>query len=138
MSEPRPCRCHSRRLEKRCCGPLHAGKPAPTPEALVRSRYAAYAKGLVDYVVETTDPEGPQWDADVPGWLERIATFGVSTRFVGLVILDAPPPTGDEAFVTFRAVLTQGGRDASFTERSRFTHVGGRWRYHSGERVPSS
>lgn len=104
----------------------------------MRSRFAAYAKGLVDYVVETTDPEGPQWEPDRAGWRERIAAFCAATRFVGLAILDAPPPSGDEGFVTFRAVLTQGGRDATFTERSRFLRVDGRWRYHSGERLPEA
>ena len=137
VSDARRCRCHSRKVENRCCGPFHAGKPAPTPEALMRSRFAAYAKCLVDYVVETTDPEGPQWEGDLATWRERIAAFCEGTRFVGLDILDAPPASGDEGFVTFRAVLTQGGRDATFAERSRFTRVDGRWRYHSGERLPA-
>jgi len=101
----------------------------------MRSRYAAYAKGLVDYVIATTAPDGPQWEADRATWHERIAAFGAGTRFVGLVIVDAPAPSGDEGFVTFRAVLTQGDRDATFTERSRFVRVDGRWLYHSGERV---
>jgi SEC-C motif-containing protein len=101
----------------------------------MRSRYAAYALGLVEYVVETTDPAGPQWSDD-PGWREQIAAFCRGTRFTSLHILEAPAPHGDEGFVTFRAGLSQGGQDASFTERSRFTRAGGRWRYHSGERLP--
>ena len=31
----------------------------PTAEALMRSRYSAYNKGLVQYVVDTTHPENP-------------------------------------------------------------------------------
>ena len=101
------CRCHSRKLEKRCCGPLHAGRPAPTPLALMRSRYAAYAKGLVAYVQDTTHPFGPHWQSDRAAWAEELAAFCAATRFDGLTIVDAPDPVGDEATVTFRAELTQ-------------------------------
>lgn len=41
-----------------CCGPLLRGERLPTTaEELMRSRYAAYAQGDVDYVVSTHDPE---------------------------------------------------------------------------------
>lgn len=101
----------------------------------MRSRYAAYARGLVDYIIATTDPAGPQWDPDTEGWRARILAFCQDTRFEGLRILDAPPPGTDEGFVTFEATLIQDGRNASFTERSRFVRVEGTWRYSSGENV---
>jgi len=34
-----------------CCGPLHAGMPAADAEALMRSRYSAYALGFVLFMV---------------------------------------------------------------------------------------
>ena len=41
------CPCGSGKPYAACCGPLHAGeKPAPTAEALMRSRYAAYVLKL--------------------------------------------------------------------------------------------
>jgi SEC-C motif-containing protein len=123
------CRCHSGRTERRCCGPLHEGRPAPDPLALMRSRYAAYAKGLADYVADTTDPDGPQHRDDRAAWIAEIAAFCAATRFVGLDILDAPPPSGDDGIVVFRARIVQGGHDASFEERSRFRRRDGRWRY---------
>ena len=133
------CPCRSRRLLKRCCGPVLAGRPAESPEALMRSRYAAYALGRTDYIVATTDPGGPQWQGEPGGdtapWEADIRRFCETTRFVGLRILEAPEPVGDEGTVSFRAELEQGGRDASFAERSRFTRADGRWRYHSGERL---
>ncbi len=105
----------------------------------MRSRYAAYALGLTDYLLETTDPDGPAWDGAGPGgmdaWRASVQRFTRSTRFLGLDVLDAPPPAGATGTVTFRARLTQGGADATFTERSTFTHRGGNWRYHSGERL---
>lgn len=129
------CPCRSRRQLKRCCGPWLAGRPAPSPAALMRSRFAAYALGRADHIVATTDPEGPMWQADEAGWHEQIAHFSETTRFLGLALLETPEPEGDEGSVTFRATLEQGGQDNSFTERSRFRRVDGRWLYHSGERL---
>ncbi len=105
----------------------------------MRSRYAAYALGLADYVMDTTDPDGPAWEGEGPagmaGWRASILRFARGTRFVGLDIVDAPAPNGGAGTVTFRARLTQGGADATFTERSTFTHRGGNWRYQRGERL---
>lgn len=100
----------------------------------MRSRYAAYALGLVDYVIRTTDPEGPQWEADRAAWERSIRAFSAGARFVGLRIHHAHAE-GDEGEVTFTAGLSAGGRDASFTERSRFRRGPDGWRYHSGVRV---
>jgi len=131
------CRCGSRKKAHRCCAPIHAGRPAPSPEALMRSRYAAYALGLVDHIIATTDPSGPQWEADTDAWAERIRSFSTATRFVGLSIDASPVPQDGVGYVTFTASLQQHGEDASFTERSRFTaHPARGWRYHSGERLP--
>lgn len=130
------CRCGSRKKARRCCLPIHQGKSASSPEALMRSRYAAYALGLVDHIIATTDPSGPQWEPDAAVWATRIEAFCAQTRFVGLSIDDAPSPGDDEGFVTFTASLEQRGADASFTERSRFTaDARWGWRYHSGERL---
>lgn len=126
------CPCHSGAKYKRCCRPFHQGGAPPTAEALMRSRYAAYALGLVDYVLATTHPEGPNWEDDRAEWAAGVAAFSQSTGFDGLEILSGGEGEG-EAFVTFRAGLSKDGEDASFTERSRFLREDGRWLYHSGE-----
>lgn len=95
----------------------------------MRSRYAAYALGKVRYVMETT-AEPPE---DRESWRADIQRFCDGTRFTGLEIRSVEPGE-TEAWVTFHAVLDQGGRDASFTERSRFVRRE-RWLYESGERV---
>jgi SEC-C motif-containing protein len=101
----------------------------------MRSRYAAYALGLVDYVVITTDPDGPaRGDLPQSEWREGITQFCAHTRFTALHT-EPPDIDGDRATVLFRAGLTQQGHDASFTERSTFVLRDGRWLYHSGERV---
>lgn len=125
------CPCHSGEKYKRCCGPFHGGAPAPTPQALMRSRYAAYALGLVEYVLDTTDPHGPQAQRDRVSWAADVGEFSRTTRFEGLELLGSGE-RGDEGWVRFRAVLTRAGRDASFTEKSAFVRRDGRWLYVSG------
>ncbi len=98
----------------------------------MRSRYAAYAAGEADYIVDTTHPLGPQHHPDRSRWLGEVRAFCDETTFAGLEVLEARAPEGDEAWVTFRASLLQSGQDVSFTERSRFLKHEGAWRYHSG------
>ena len=132
-----PCPCHSGKKYKRCCRPFHGGEAAPTPEALMRSRYSAYALGLTDYVIDTTAPGGPRArHEDRRAWAEEIATFGRETRFVGLSI-EGSGAEGERGWVEFHAILEQGGRDASFEERSGFVRVAGRWLYATGTRRPT-
>ncbi len=126
-----PCLCRSGHKYKRCCGPLHGGAPAATPEALMRSRYAAYALGLVDYILATTAPGGPQFRPDRRQWAADVAAFSRDHAFVGLEVEEAGAE-GDEGWVQFNARLTRGGRDASFRERSTFVRRDGRWLYLSG------
>jgi len=71
------------------------------------------------------------WQLDKAEWRSEITAFSGLTQFQGLLIFDHGQE-GDEGFVSFRAQLLQGARDASFEERSRFTRVDGRWLYHSG------
>ncbi len=99
----------------------------------MRSRYAAYALGLVDYIMQTTDPDGPLWRGDRLAWGEDIQRFSESTRFQGLTIQDASSDTGEWATVTFYATLRRGENDVSFGEKSTFRLINGRWHYTSGE-----
>jgi SEC-C motif-containing protein len=127
-----PCPCGSGRTYKRCCLRLHQGHPAPTPEALMRSRYSAYAVGAVDYLIATTDPTGPHFRADRAAWAAELQHYCAHTRFEKLTVRSA---SADEhrGEVRFVAKLARAGEDLSFAERSRFNRVDGRWLYHSGE-----
>ena len=116
---------------KACCQPFHKGKNPPTPVQLMRSRYSAYALGLVGYIIKTTHPASPHRERDVRAWRKQLKAFCDRTQFVGLKILDATQD-GDTATVTFHAMLLDGGRDASFVEKSRFERVKGRWLYVEG------
>jgi SEC-C motif domain protein len=50
------CPCNSQIMLNHCCGLYHAGESARNAEKLMRSRYSAYALGLIDYLVKTTLP----------------------------------------------------------------------------------
>lgn len=121
------CPCGSGLVYKECCGRYHRGERPPTAEALMRSRYSAYAKGNVDYILNTTHPD--HHDADIPRPVRRkqVAAFCQSTRFLKLEILDS-----QETTVTFHATLEQAGQDLSFTEKSTFARIDGAWLYLSG------
>ncbi len=129
-----PCPCHSGAAYRRCCRPFHEGASPPSPEALMRSRYAAYALGLVDYVLDTTAPTGPRARTDREAWAAEVLEFGRRTRFVGLEIVGSGVEA-DAGWVHFKATLEQAGADASFEERSGFVRVHERWLYASGTRV---
>jgi SEC-C motif-containing protein len=122
------CPCGSGKTYALCCGPCHRGELVKSAEALMRSRYSAYALGLVDYILKTTHPEHP--DAKRPEEIRRkeIEEFCTTTIFKGLKILDS-----QEDKVKFTAFLHMDGKDFSFTEKSTFGKVDGKWLYLKGE-----
>lgn len=134
MSRAPPCPCASGEPYARCCEPFHRGeREAPTPSALMRSRYAAFAKAHADYLWRTLHPQHP--DRDAPEDLARraIRASAQAHRYPGLTVLDAQPPGDDGlARVLFFARVFQKGRDRSFSECSEFAHDGVGWRYLRG------
>lgn len=97
----------------------------------MRSRYTAYALGRTDHILATTMRGSPAWD-DAPDWAQRVQAWCAETRFLGLTILESPPPTGDRGVVAFAATLGRGDERTLLRERSLFHRVGGAWLYHSG------
>ena len=125
------CPCHSGKPYAECCQPFHQGVKPEIALQLMRSRYAAYALQLADYIMATTHPENPSYSENRKVWAKQIGHFCQQTLFEGLEIMEWKEGE-QEAFVTFKAILKQGGQEASFTEKSRFLKVKGRWLYHSG------
>lgn len=128
-----PCRCGSGRSYGACCGPLHQGQAPQGVEALMRSRYSAYALGLVEYLIKSTHPEGPHWREDRGLWRRELHQWCKQADFTSLEVLQVEEePLAQEAFVTFFAQLRDAERDLSFAERSRFVRHEGRWKYLDG------
>lgn len=100
----------------------------------MRSRYAAYAVGAVDYIVDTTDPEGDAYESDRDSWRRRLRQYVEGTEFQNLEVLEHRED-GERAEVSFRAKLRQDGGDASFSERSEFRMIDGDWYYSHGETI---
>ncbi|HEY1101337.1 MAG TPA: YchJ family metal-binding protein [Myxococcota bacterium] len=128
----KPCPCTSGARYGDCCRPLHRGSPAPSATALMRSRYAAFAIGDVDYLDGTQHPEHA--DQALPAAERRrgISAFARTARFPGLKIVDAADD-GEDALVLFVARVFVGSDDQSFMECSRFRRHEGAWRYLSGD-----
>lgn len=132
------CPCHSGKPYPECCKPYHTGERLPENALqLMRSRYAAYALHLVDYIIGTTHPDNPAYLSDKKRWKKEILSHYGQTNFYGLKIVDFIDGE-TEAFVTFTAYLKQDSHDVSFTERSRFLQVQEQWLYESGVIIESS
>ncbi len=128
LSANASCPCGSGKKAKGCCAPVLAGHPASSPEALMRSRYTAYATGDAHHLVRTVDPSGPCHEPDTRAWLAELRRYCAAVRFTGLVVLESGSD-GDEGWVRFEATLTHEGTTRSIKERSRFRRAGGQWLY---------
>ena len=107
----------------RCCGRWHRGLlhlQAPSAEALMRSRYAAYVLGLHDYLLDTWHPRTR------PAGIEATP---VALRWLGLELRRCASTGPDTATVEFVARSKLEGRAHRLHERSRFERVAGRWYY---------
>lgn len=128
------CECGSRRDYFDCCGPYIEGhEPPPTAEALIRSRYTAYARGEpqgIDWLVTSHDPRTRS-----PTLREDVAAWARSARFTGLEVreVERGGPEDREGFVTFAARFEEAGKRQTLSERSRFRRDDeDRWVYVDG------
>ena len=124
MSEP--CPCQSGTPLERCCGPLLAGAPAPTAEALMRSRYTAFVLERADYLLAT-------WHASHrPPAIE----FDPGVKWLGLDVRQHRLLDDSHAEVEFVARQKSPGSPAvRLHERSRFVREAGRWYYVDGDQL---
>lgn len=104
----------------------------------MRSRYSAYVVGAVDYIIATTDPEGPLARDDRETWAEEVRAFSARTRFMKLEVREVSQIDEDHGEVEFFAKLARDGEDVSFTERSSFVRREGRWLYASGQALATA
>ena len=127
MAAPCPC---GRTLTKgqpmaleACCGRYHTGQPAPEAESLMRSRYSAFVRGDVPYLLAT-------WhQSQRPAEL----TLEAGTRWLGLEIKQHRLTGEGTAEVEFVARFRVGGKATRQHERSRFVCQEGRWFYVDGD-----
>ena len=116
-----------------CCEPYITGAlPAPTAEALMRSRYSAYVKKAIDYLADTLHPnERSDFDRKAAReWAEH-------SEWLGLEIVKAKGGAQDSmGEVEFIARYRQDGTEHTHHEVSRFKKVNGSWHYLDGRIIP--
>lgn len=124
MTAAPPCPCGLPRPYADCCGRWHAGEPAPTAEALMRSRYAAFVLDRTDHLLATWHPttRPASIEPNPPG-----------LRWLGLEIRGTGTTDADRATVEFVARSKLGGRAHRLHETSRFVREDGRWFYVDGD-----
>ena len=133
VPDPRDCPCHSGLRYNVCCRPLHSGEAsAARPEALMRSRYSAFALGLGPYLVETLAASHPDRSRPPAELARELGRAHRTQRYMGLAIFPARP---DE--VLFHAQIFVQGRDHSFVELSSFVREVHGWRYAAGQLLPA-
>ncbi len=124
------CPCGSGRSLEACCGPLLGGAPAPTAEALMRSRYTAYVRCDIDYLENSLAPESRS-DHD----RKSAEQWAKSVEWQELTIVgcEAGGANDDEGMVEFKARFRQGQLDQTHHETSRFRRHDGGWVYVEGK-----
>jgi len=119
------CPCSSQKKYEDCCAPFHEGKKAPaTAEELMRSRYSAFVKHEIDYIVDTHHPETrSSVDKD------EIEVWAKDSDWKGLEILGTQAgQSGDvEGLVDFVANYEAKGEEVTHKERSLFKKHEGTW-----------
>ena len=131
-AEPCPCggECYAT-----CCEPFHLGTARPeTAEQLMRSRYSAFSRNLIDYLIETHPSPEPM--------AERRQALKASNRGVRWTRLrisasEAGGSADLSGTVTFEAHYRQSGQTHVLRECSRFGREGEdlvrRWLYLAAE-----
>lgn len=120
MTATDTCPCGNGKHYLECCGLyLEQGVYPQDPEALMRSRYTAYAKRRKSYLVKTWHPK------TCPNiTLEELS----QTTWVNLNVMETEKGL-KKSTVTFEATYREGDEEKSFRECSVFKKVKNRWVY---------
>jgi SEC-C motif-containing protein len=119
------CPCCSKKIYSDCCEPLHKGQAAASAEALMRSRFSAFALQLEDYLLSSwhpdTRPSQVQLEAD--------------TQWKRLELISADDDK-EQGHVHFKAYYREQDQWHLLEETSKFIFENGHWFYHSGNYQP--
>ena len=137
-----PCPCGSGADYSACCEPYLNGQAhAPTAEALMRSRYTAFATGEVEYLIATHHPS-----QRAPDSRRQLRQTINTTTWLGLTVLQtsqgqASDTVGQVEFVALyqrKSSLSQPQPSTveQLHERSTFIKHKTGWLYVEGESLP--
>lgn len=126
MAHSKQCPCGSGIPYAVCCEPLLSGHTqAATAEALMRSRYTAYAERNIGYLLRTWHPSTRPSVLDpatMPDWCS-----------LEIVRTERGGAGDEEGLVEFVATALLGKRLCKLHEASRFVREGGQWYYLDGD-----
>ena len=120
------CPCQSEKTYSECCALYHNGQPAPTAEALMRSRYSAFVVNNDKYIYKswskTTRPS------------KKSLKQGQANEWLGLTIVRTEQGMlfDAEGVVEFIARFLSDGEVQQFHEVSRFIRENEKWVYLDG------
>jgi len=133
LSDDARCPCLSGETYGSCCGRFHAGLAdgpfAPTAEALMRSRYSAFAVDDAAYLLASWHPSTRPVELDLDD--------GVTWRRLDVLRTERGGPFDAEGVVEFVARYRSVVGPGQVHEVSRFVREGGRWYYVEGDRPAS-
>ena len=121
------CPCGSEKELLKCCLPLIQGKSkAETAEDLLRSRYSAFTRGDVEYILST---HHSRTRGDVKR--EEVEEWAKGSEWLGLKILQQDKGTANdsEGTVTFHARYRAQDKVNDHYEHAQFEKENGDWRF---------
>jgi SEC-C motif-containing protein len=117
-----------------CCEPFIKGEQQPqTAEQVMRARYTAYVKAELDYLLESTHPNGRN-DYDMKGtrkWAEKS-----QWEELEIVSTEKGGPDDTQGKVEFIARYRHKGNPIAHHEIAEFTREDGKWYFSQGKMVP--
>ena len=128
------CPCGTGHSYSQCCEPCIRGIRRPlSAEELMRSRYSAYVKAEVEYVMQSTHPE-KRGDCDE----KAIRSWALNSTWEGLEILGTNKGTDEdlEGTVEFKAHFTEDKIKKNVYENAFFVKLDGKWYYSGSEQKP--
>lgn len=139
---PNTCPCCSGVAYSQCCEPFHKGKAvAKTTEELLRSRYSAFAKGEIDYIIKTHHSKTSKdlKRSEIESWSKGSEWHGMKVHQK-----EAGEAKDEQGVIVFQAQYTQDGKLQNHLEKSFFEKENGVWKFldaqgiHSGTYVRES
>lgn len=122
------CVCGATRSYADCCGLfIETGRAAPTPEALMRSRYTAFTQSNIAYLIATMRGAASQGfnEAETREWASHV-------KWHKLEVLGTRV-SGNDGTVEFKAYFTHHHQLQLMHEISQFKLIDGCWYYVDGQ-----
>ncbi len=125
------CPCGSGQPFDDCCRPyLEGDRPAPTAEALMRSRYTAYVMSNIGYIEETTHASRrDQFNRKESEAWSRKAQW----ETLQIVHTENGGPQDEDGLVEFVVRFRDKGRMRQHNEVAEFKQEEGRWYFMDGK-----